>query len=1598
MRKRTRSDNTDHVLRSREQIENPTGINLPMKAKHASLSQEQTTTNQMEKCKVCERSFMTKRGLNIHLTKSGCRAIMEGRRCKSTKDSPQEKHHSGTIKHHFPDEPSSQSEASRDEERKSATSKSSWSKEDVTMNNELSKQKKKTIPETVKEQGMTDEVFVSDKDEESQIASVSMKKVLTRGKVYFARRKMSERKKVVGVVASKVKHAAQDDVKMGHFDLQERSNQQKESENQTDKYLSNDMTPTRSVQDQAKVIIIEDSPEQTFRTEAKSEIEGDVKKREDISDNSILHTTNKPSSCKDRGADKKLVNGKSQIKGNQDIRRWFKSTDDPTENTKDEYKKLLKNLNSGPPDDVISEYKYRILRRDYRSLTGHNFLNDRIIDAYLDLIKERNVKEKMSKIYPLECYMFTKLERNFKESFEQLFRWIKTDLTDYDIILVPIHKNSHWTLISCVVKERKLYYYDSVVGSRGCSNAPRIMRKFMEEYFQRRDKPGAFTTKIVEEAPTQGNGYDCGVFVCKNAEKIARGVMVNTSQDEINKARKSMIFEIFSGLLTTDTNPQITNLTEKTTPKKTKENSKSTRKKTKDPQVNNQTRHNIKESCETTRKSRIKWPKANSPEWERLDEDLTLLLKTIYSPPEKKAITYPKIIYGMCKERFGVVEESKARKEIGPSRRQRKCHKLREEINVLKKAYKEAPDEEKVAIQELNREKLQHLRLLKRAESIKNHKKQFSTNCHQFLSQPYTFSRNLLAPKPRGSLESSKEEVEDHLKKAHSTKKEFKEENLLTLREFDEPEVKFDDSQPSFRQFCNKLRKTRSKSAPGPNGVPYLVYKRCPGVARHLWQYLRDLWVRNKISDAWREAEGVFIPKEDGAKDVAKFRTISLLNVEGKLFFSLKADRMTSFLMKNMYINPSIQKGGVPGVSGCLEHTAVLSQLITEAKKEKKNLVVTWLDIANAYGSIPHSTIREALKRAHIPEKTRNLIDNYYDNVKIRFTTKKFTTEWQRVERGIITGCTLSVVIFALAMSWIVESVQNVTKGPKTSTGQRQVNSRLLMDDIATTTETVPQTRHLLNSLSGKLKKAGLDCKPAKCRVLVIIKGKVEKRDIILDGKVITAVQDLPVRYIGKHYDASLGEKEFIKKTEQNLIIDLRKIERCKIPGRYKCWILQHMLLLRLMWPLNIYNFPLSKIEEMQKKITSALKRWLRIPRSFSTDCLYSRSTKLRLPYSSLTEDFKAAKARNLVTFEQSRDPCIRNAGISVDAGRKANTPAEVKDAKSRLQMAEITGVANKGKEGLGMKRRQYFSTSNRKIQRDMVVQSVREKEEEQRVINITGLSQQGTNLRWDVPQRHMSHNKMINTTEASLSFLIKLVYDLLPTPANKNKWFGKEELCTLCGGQGTLNHILSGCHIALSQGRYKWRHDKVLRELSHSIEVRLKENRQSTAKPSNKSILFVREGEKTTQNNNELDCYLTSTKDWQMSVDIGKSLKIPTEITFTNLRPDITLISNQSKQIGIVELTVPNEDRIEISGELKRQKYEQIAQDGKLNGWRVKIWAVEVGCRGFPATSLAYFLKDIGYKGKEKKEALEKIGQAAQYASHTLWKASHYKNWGASC
>ncbi|GFO18905.1 polyprotein [Plakobranchus ocellatus] len=115
-------------------------------------------------------------------------------------------------------------------------------------------------------------------------------------------------------------------------------------------------------------------------------------------------------------------------------------------------------------------------------------------------------------------------------------------------------------------------------------------------------------------------------------------------------------------------------------------------------------------------------------------------------------------------------------------------------------------------------------------------------------------------------------------------------------------------------------------------------------------------------------AEGVHIPKEQDSRGINQFRPISLLNVEGKIFFSVMASRLTKYLTENRYINTSVQKGGIPGVSGCLEHATMIWEATQRPKSEKLNLDVVWLDLANAFGSVSHEMIQLALRMYHVPE------------------------------------------------------------------------------------------------------------------------------------------------------------------------------------------------------------------------------------------------------------------------------------------------------------------------------------------------------------------------------------------------------------------------------------------------------------------------------------------------------------------------------------------------------------------------------------------------------------------------------------------------------
>ena len=67
------------------------------------------------------------------------------------------------------------------------------------------------------------------------------------------------------------------------------------------------------------------------------------------------------------------------------------------------------------------------------------------------------------------------------------------------------------------------------------------------------------------------------------------------------------------------------------------------------------------------------------------------------------------------------------------------------------------------------------------------------------------------------------------------------------------------------------------------------------------------------------------------------------------------------------------------------------------------------------------------------------------------------------------------------------------------------------------------------------------------------------------------------------------------------------------------------------------------------------------------------------------------------------------------------------------------------------------------------------------------------------------------------------------------------------------------------------------------------------------KSITFVKEGEKRPEMDH-INCTksnLDAVHDWEIRVDLNGRLRILTSITTTDIRPDMVLISESTKQLG---------------------------------------------------------------------------------------------------
>ncbi|XP_071171071.1 uncharacterized protein [Mytilus edulis] len=167
----------------------------------------------------------------------------------------------------------------------------------------------------------------------------------------------------------------------------------------------------------------------------------------------------------------------------------------------------------------------------------------------------------------------------------------------------------------------------------------------------------------------------------------------------------------------------------------------------------------------------------------------------------------------------------------------------------------------------------------------------------------------------------------------------------------------------------------------------------------------------------------------------------------------------------------------------------------------------------------------------------------------------------------------------------------------------------------------------------------------------------------------------------------------------------------------------------------------------------------------------------------------------------------------------------------------------------------------------------------------------------------------------------IRSVYDVLPTPTYLTMWkLIEEPSCKLCGKRENLEYVLSSCRTALKDGRYTWCHDQFLREIAAVLDT---QNTKIEKGP--KFINFIKGGKESSKSTySKSSCILATANDREMQANVGGLTNFQNDI-LTTLRPDIVPWSRISRQVILVEPTVPWETRMEEAHERKLAKNQEI-------------------------------------------------------------------------
>ena len=214
--------------------------------------------------------------------------------------------------------------------------------------------------------------------------------------------------------------------------------------------------------------------------------------------------------------------------------------------------------------------------------------------------------------------------------------------------------------------------------------------------------------------------------------------------------------------------------------------------------------------------------------------------------------------------------------------------------------------------------------------------------------------------------------------------------------------------------FNGLLAESKTKSAPGEDGISYAILKKCSdNTKKVICDLMNRCLEENVFPTHWKKAKVRMVPKPGRDwKQAANYRPISLLPCLGKLLERYVYNRLLIELHQKNYFNKN-QAGFTKRRMGH-EHLFRLAQGIENGFKERHCTLGIFLDVKAAFDAVWTSGLKYKIKQIGLPLQLKNMLFSFLEERTLNVNVNGIWSERVYLRAGTPQGSILSPILYLI--------------------------------------------------------------------------------------------------------------------------------------------------------------------------------------------------------------------------------------------------------------------------------------------------------------------------------------------------------------------------------------------------------------------------------------------------------------------------------------------------------------------------------------------------------------------------------------------------------